>query len=145
MKTMGIVAAALMFLVGCGEAQAAGSVSADPVSNKYLLEAWSCKGVADFGNSAFEVEHGIYYFKDYTMSVCSVVDNNRASSMTYIMVPSQIGFSNGSCVVKFDVDAPSRGYFDFTFNTTAKTSIVHYNDAFSDMSIVNLPMSCTKI
>lgn len=139
MKKFGIVVAGMFF------AGAAGAQESGPLQNRYLLESWSCKGTADFGNSSFDVEHQIHYYKDHTMSVCSVVDNNRSSSMTYIWNDPHEGYSKGNCSVRYDVDAPSKGRFNFSFNSLTGISTMSYNDLYSDMVILNPSITCTKI
>lgn len=136
---IGVVVAGLMM--------ASPAVALEPglIQNRYLLESWSCKGTADFGNSSFDVEHQIHYYKDHTMTVCSVVDNNRSSSMTYIWNDPQEGFGKGNCNVRYDVDEPSRGYFSFIFNSLTGSSTMNYNDIYSDMFILNPSITCSKI
>lgn len=124
-----LVSVALLSLVGCGKD--------DPEPLTGLISTnKSCIKV--FGGKIFEYRLVTYSTGDVFVT-CSISDDLSTYSDSALFKASQEGAATGACILVYDIDAASAGFW--RFETSGATATITYNDSGSASNGNTVPIT----
>lgn len=113
-------------------------------SGASLSHSYTCNSVATVANQYVAFNGVRYEFDDGSvLTTCIVNDKASSYSTTFLYRDDQPGAERGSCLVLFDMDTPSEGYWNFTMLGTG-TGFVQYVDPASSLAGQRVNMNCTR-
>lgn len=110
-----------------------------------MVSNTSCVFTSAIINQTVRLEANRHDFSDGSvLTTCSAVDQTRIYSNTYLFNASQSGAVNGNCLVVYDLDAASTGFWEFTLpKANPNTGTATYKDVNSAANGRAFTMTCT--
>lgn len=100
---------------------------------------WLCSYIG----SGAGFTHSIHQYSDGSIfTSCEIDDNYDTTSSLSLFRADQPGAATASCLVTYDWDAPSAGWWKFTFNGTSSKAT--YSDSGSTYNGMVQNLACTK-
>ena len=109
-----------------------------------LLAMWACTGLGTDSGQQIALNSARYEFADGSvLATCILNDPSTSYSGTFLFKKGMPGAEKGSCLVVYDLDTPSEGYWDFA-TLKDSTATVTYTDPKSPQHGHKFPLKCTK-
>lgn len=144
MHILPVVAVSALCLAACEGP--AGPPGSDGKDGSGLRSSTFCVGFfeVDSVGRGFDVAHGVYRYTDGSvLTTCEVSGGLTQTTGVYAYKSSQSGADSGGCVVTFDVDSSSSGFWDFSLRTGGAESIAKYSDKSSIHDLRFTVLKCT--
>lgn len=109
-----------------------------------LVQSFTCNNGGTVAGQYLALNGVRYEFEDGSvLSTCIVNDRSTSYSTTFLHREDQPGAANGSCLVVFDMDTPSEGYWNFSMLKNGTGSAV-YVDPGSSLAGTRVTLNCTR-
>lgn len=97
------------------------------------------------GNYSIATTYLRYEFADgMVLTECEISNAGATFSATRVYKQGTVGAKDGSCLLTFDVDADTGGYWVFTLPSGGTSGVARYNDPGSPSNTRALTASCSK-
>jgi hypothetical protein len=108
-----------------------------------LKEIYRCTGTSGLGGRAFGLNYAKNTFTDGSvLTTCLINDTSTSYGATYLFKASQSGAGSGACIIGYDIDESSEGYWQFT--ASSSLGIALYVDPTSTFHNTVLNLTCTR-
>lgn len=109
-----------------------------------LVSSWTCTGTATVAGQQVAFNSARHDFADGSvLATCLVNDRSASYSGTFLWKQAAPGAGNGTCLVVYDMDTPSEGYWNFaTFKGTS--GYATYVDPNSSLNGHKANLICTQ-
>lgn len=109
-----------------------------------LVSFYTCTGSAVVGSLQRNFDAARYDFADGSvLTSCDIRDSSREYSEIYLYKSTHVGAVTGACLIVYDVDTASSGYWTLSVSTTG-VATARYSDPGSAWEGTTVSLTCTK-